>query len=259
MIDDSPDRQDRTGLNLWISTTDLFVGVLLIVLVGAGLVVQRSQAEAANLRAKLQQLGATSGKSQEDVRFSHELAQALNAATRITSRIKERMQDKLGGPDDPKPEYSETQIAIPSGALFPSFSFEFEQDLAKQQLLRRIGGAIMEGLGSVSDDDRQVVRLVIEGHTDSDPILPSAITREIPTNWELSSRRATGVLRFFIEHLGMDPAHYKLMAIGMGDRSPIESNDTPTHKAQNRRITFRVEPEVMAIRARLSRLAHPRS
>jgi len=83
-------------------------------------------------------------------------------------------------------------------------------------------------------------KIRIEGHTDNDPIK----TGEYPSNWELSSARAIGVLRFFHEDGGFDPRN--LEAVGKGEYSPVVPNDTEENKAKNRRIEIHVEynPEV---------------
>lgn len=69
----------------------------------------------------------------------------------------------------------------------------------------------------------------IEGHTDNIP--PN--TPEYPTNWELSTARATRVLRVLVEQGGLQPA--KLHAAGYADTRPLAANDTPEGRALNRR------------------------
>ena len=69
----------------------------------------------------------------------------------------------------------------------------------------------------------------VEGHTDDIPIA----TEQFPSNWELSSARASSVVRLFIEH-GLMPKNLK--AIGSAANHPVTSNDTADERAQNRRI-----------------------
>lgn len=71
----------------------------------------------------------------------------------------------------------------------------------------------------------------IEGHTDDRPI--SNIL--YPTNWELSSARATSVLRV-LEDLKIEP--HRMVASGYGSQYPVDSNDTPEGRAKNRRVVF---------------------
>ncbi|CAH1198347.1 Flagellar motor rotation protein MotB [Candidatus Nitrotoga sp. BS] len=73
----------------------------------------------------------------------------------------------------------------------------------------------------------------VEGHTDDIPIA----TEQFPSNWELSSARASSVVRLFIEH-GLMPKNLK--AIGSAANHPVTSNDTADERAQNRRITVTI-------------------
>ena len=69
----------------------------------------------------------------------------------------------------------------------------------------------------------------IEGHTDNLPIH----TARFPSNWELSTTRATTVLRYF-EGRGIAPL--RLEAAGYADQHPLVSNDSEEHRGQNRRV-----------------------
>ncbi len=73
----------------------------------------------------------------------------------------------------------------------------------------------------------------VEGHTDNLPIQ----TENFPSNWELSSARASSVIRLFIEN-GVE-AH-RLTAIGYGENRPIENNETPDGRKRNRRVTVMI-------------------
>lgn len=75
-------------------------------------------------------------------------------------------------------------------------------------------------------------RIVVEGYTDNVPIGP-ALKARFPSNWELSTARATDVLRY-LQAKGV--SKNLLAAEGFGDSRPIASNDTPQGRAQNRRV-----------------------
>ncbi len=74
----------------------------------------------------------------------------------------------------------------------------------------------------------------VEGHTDNAPIG----TTHYPSNWELSSARASTVVRTFIE-AGVNPA--RLTAIGFADQRPVADNDMQEGRARNRRVAILVE------------------
>ena len=73
-------------------------------------------------------------------------------------------------------------------------------------------------------------RLRIEGHTDNQPIH----TPQIASNWELSTARATEVVRFLIINHRFGPE--RLSAVGYAEYHPVASNLTPNGRAQNRRV-----------------------
>lgn len=70
----------------------------------------------------------------------------------------------------------------------------------------------------------------IEGHTDNVPIR----TTEFGSNWELSVRRATEVVRHLIEKYNFPPE--RISASGYAEYRPVAPNDTAENRALNRRI-----------------------
>lgn len=79
----------------------------------------------------------------------------------------------------------------------------------------------------------------IEGHTDNVPI-GSRLAGKFPSNWELSTSRATQVVRYLSE-LGVPPE--KMTAVGLAEYRPVASNDTPEGKQRNRRIEIVLYPK----------------
>jgi len=77
----------------------------------------------------------------------------------------------------------------------------------------------------------------VEGHTDDLPIQPGFI---YPSNWELSTARASAVIRYLIERWGYDPG--RLSAAGYADTKPRFPNDSPEHRALNRRVEIVIRP-----------------
>jgi chemotaxis protein MotB len=71
--------------------------------------------------------------------------------------------------------------------------------------------------------------IIVEGHTDNVPIS----TSEFPSNWELSTARATNVVRFLIAH-GVNAM--RLGAAGYAALNPVASNATAAGRALNRRV-----------------------
>ncbi|MFA7398928.1 MAG: flagellar motor protein MotD [Sideroxydans sp.] len=73
----------------------------------------------------------------------------------------------------------------------------------------------------------------VEGHTDNLPISNT----QFPSNWELSSARASSVVRLFIEQ-GI--VANRLKATGLADNVPIEENSSIEGRARNRRVAVTV-------------------
>ena len=69
----------------------------------------------------------------------------------------------------------------------------------------------------------------VEGHTDNRP----TSTARFATNWELSSARATNVLRELLADAELEPARFA--AVGRADTIPRGDNDTEEGRAENRR------------------------
>ena len=77
-------------------------------------------------------------------------------------------------------------------------------------------------------------RIAVEGHTDDVPIQ----TERFPSNWELSTGRATSVVRY-LESNGVAP--YRLRATGYADTRPLTPNDSAESRATNRRVELIME------------------
>jgi type VI secretion system peptidoglycan-associated protein len=89
-------------------------------------------------------------------------------------------------------------------------------------------------LGRVADALRSTVGgIVVSGHTDDRRIFSA----RFPSNWDLSKARADAVVSMLAPALG-DPG--RVRAEGRADQEPIAPNDTPEHRALNRRVDITV-------------------
>ena len=71
-----------------------------------------------------------------------------------------------------------------------------------------------------------------------------AARNRFPSNWELSTTRATAAVRFLSENAGVDPR--RLGAVGYGEFRPVADNATPEGRARNRRIAITILSEELA-------------
>lgn len=72
--------------------------------------------------------------------------------------------------------------------------------------------------------------VIIEGHTDSVPIK----NVKYPSNWELSTARATNIISYMMKHGDISPK--RLCAVGYGEYMPIANNTTISGRILNRRV-----------------------
>ena len=85
-------------------------------------------------------------------------------------------------------------------------------------------------VAKIIKDKFSIHYIQVEGHTDSDPIS----NPKYPSNWELSSARASRVVRYLINSQGFNPKLF--IATGLADTIPIVPNTTIQNKAKNRRV-----------------------
>jgi chemotaxis protein MotB len=87
------------------------------------------------------------------------------------------------------------------------------------------------------------LKIHVIGHTDNVPIRAGARNR-FPTNWELSTARASAAVRILTETAGVDPR--RVGVVGYGEHRPVADNATPEGRARNRRIAITVLSEELA-------------
>ena len=80
---------------------------------------------------------------------------------------------------------------------------------------------------------REDQSIEVEGHTDDVPIK----TAQFPSNWELSSARASSVTRMLIDN---GVAAKRLAVVGLAENQPLAPNDSPENRAKNRRVTITI-------------------
>ena len=100
-----------------------------------------------------------------------------------------------------------------------------------QALLTEESNEALRALAVLLKNDPHAVQ--VEGHTDVAPIKNALF----PSNWELSSARASAVVRLFIDS---GVASERLTAVGHSSNIPVASNDTPEGKARNRRVAVTI-------------------
>jgi chemotaxis protein MotB len=94
----------------------------------------------------------------------------------------------------------------------------------------------MDHMITLLNDNLDMIGMIrVEGHTDNVPIH----TARFEDNWDLSAKRATNVLRYFIDSGRIDIN--KISVTGYGEYHPVDSNDTAEGRSANRRVDFVLE------------------
>jgi len=119
------------------------------------------------------------------------------------------------------PDFS---TVIAASGRYVSYGIRFDTD--SDQLRPESGPALQAVARGLEANPG--LRLLIEGHTDA--------VGDAAHNLDLSRRRAEAVQAVLTTQFGVDAA--RLTTVGVGSARPIQSNDTPQGRAQNRRVEF---------------------
>ena len=182
-------------------------------------------------------LGQASGKLIGDAGpafISGQGAAAAKAEMESMKKAKEQIdklveQQGLTGKVTVTQEERGLVISLKEALLFPLGSADLTP--AAQQIIQSVG-TILSSMPN---------QLRIEGHTDNLPIH----TAQFPSNWELSTARATNVVNFLISRVGIKPI--KLSATGYGEFRPIVANTTEQGRAKNRRVDIVVLRSILDV------------
>jgi chemotaxis protein MotB len=144
-------------------------------------------------------------------------------------KLQEQMKDEIAKGD--------IRLSEAGGKLRVDLVDKILFDSGEAQISKR-GEGVLGRVGAVlaAIDDKQIQ---VSGHTDKTPISEKLVP-QFPTNWELSTARATNVVRFLSEKAGV-PAE-RLVASGYGEFHPVASNKSPAGRARNRRIEILLTP-----------------
>ena len=134
-------------------------------------------------------------------------------------------------------EAQEVKIEEIEGKLKVTFVDKILFDTGSVEINPRGKEVLLTIAGSLKENENQ--NIVVEGHTDNVPI-GMVLRDRFPTNWELSTARATAVVRFLQDNGGLKPE--RLTASGYSYYRPVASNDTEEGRSQNRRIEIVLIP-----------------
>jgi chemotaxis protein MotB len=161
-------------------------------------------------------------------RLNVALAQRVQELNRYRSDFFGRLREILS--DRENIRIVGDRFVFQSEVLFPSGS-EIINEAGREEM-RKLAGAILELQREIPPEINWVLR--VDGHTDTIPLSGTGRYRD---NWELSSARATAVVKLLIEN-GVSPE--RLVAAGFGEFQPLDPADTPEARNRNRRIELKL-------------------
>ena len=141
----------------------------------------------------------------------------------MLKKIRELVKDNIDPNSLVRGDTKTILFKIPSSDLFGPGSAKLVEGASKL-ILTTIQDEMKDG----------VKQVIIDGHTDNVPTK----TAIYPSNWELSSARASSVARFIIEKMRY-PA--KLLVVsGYGSERPVKPNSSDDNRAANRRVEIKI-------------------
>ena len=180
---------------------------------------QASEAKDQSSQAKIADLGR---------RLNVALAQRVQELNRYRSDFFGRLREILS--DRENIRIVGDRFVFQSEVLFPSGGNDLNE--AGQAEMGKLATALLDLAREIPSEINWVLR--VDGHTDN---VPLSGTGRYQDNWELSSARATSVVKFLISR-GV-PAN-RLVAAGFGEFQPIAEGDDDAARATNRRIELKL-------------------
>ena len=180
-----------------------------------------------------QQFQAANQKLAEKEALVAQLEQERQESAKAQKGLEDQMRASLQSKDITISQLQgKLTVNILDRILFDSGEVQLKPE--GEQVLLKIAGVLSQF------PNRQIH---VVGHTDDVP-LSANLRQRFPSNWELSTARATAAVRFLQETAEVDPR--RIGAVGYGEFHPIAPNTTPEGRALNRRIALVVLPEELA-------------
>ncbi|WP_265517713.1 peptidoglycan -binding protein [Nitratireductor luteus] len=161
-------------------------------------------------------------------RLNVALAQRVQELNRYRSDFFGRLREILS--DRENIRIVGDRFVFQSEVLFPSGATEINE--SGREEMQKLADALIDLQEEIPPEINWVLR--VDGHTDDVPLSGTGRFRD---NWELSTARATSVVKFLI---GQGVPADRLVAAGFGEFQPLDPADTPEARAKNRRIELKL-------------------
>ena len=183
-----------------------------------------SKKEAENLEKSLEKIN-------EKDKQIRSLQDAIDRKDSVTFALVTSIKGVIGNLDD-----EDIQIKVDKGAVFVSISDKF---LFKSGSFR-LNSKAMDVISKVAKilEAKPDFEVMIEGHTDN----VSYRKGDLEDNWDLSTKRATSIVRVLQTDFNIDPS--RMTAAGRAEYVPIAENETAEGRAANRRTRIIILPKL---------------
>ncbi len=163
--------------------------------------------------------------------YIKELQAAMNRKDSLNLALVINLKSAIGNLND-----KDINIKVDKGVVYVDISDKLLFNTGRYDVTEKA----KEVLGKVAKvlQAQPDIEFLVEGHTDNVPFHEGVLQ----DNWDLSSKRATAVIRILQYKYHLDPA--RMTAGGRGEYIPVSSNDTKEGRAENRRTRIVILPQL---------------
>ena len=161
-----------------------------------------------------------------------ELQLALHKKDSVTNALRKAVADALLGFEGKgltvHMKGGKVYVSLEEKLLFASGKWDVSND----------GIVALKNLAKLLEQNPDI-NILIEGHTDNVPYTGQG---QVKDNWDLSTMRATSIVKILLANGKIDPK--RLVASGRGEFLPVEPNTSAANKAKNRRTEIILSPKL---------------
>ncbi len=161
-----------------------------------------------------------------------ELQNILNRKDSVVKALRDKVNDALLGFKkdglDVEMKNGKVYVSLQEKLLFQSGRWDIDPK----------GQKALKNLAKVLEKNPDI-NIMVEGHTDN---LAYKGSGNIEDNWDLSTKRATTIVKFLLKNSKINPK--QLTASGHGEFMPVSTNDTKEGRAKNRRTEIILTPKL---------------
>lgn len=164
-------------------------------------------------------------------KYIRELIASNNRKDSLNKALSNNLKRSLSDVSD-----EDIQVSVKKGVVFISLSDKMLFKSGKYELNSN-AKVVLAKIGKIVND-YESYDVLIEGHTDSNPISTACLK----DNWDLSAMRATTIARYMHDDLQIDPS--RITAGARSEFVPKASNATPEGRSLNRRTEIIIMPKL---------------